>query len=444
MVVLLHLSQQRLNRVGWRLEEARQFSVAIPEHTLPPRRPWDLCLVVADQSLIWDGSELVAADEANHAPSVIALARIRSSPRPTTTDDRVMIAESVLIEPVVLADLVEATSHPFEREVGSAIRSGTAALDGAAGEALVGSLLGVRPQLAQVIERLRRRSDAEPVHGRAGEILVLERDAARLALSIAGVDSRPLQEWNGHDDEGFLASLAYEAPEDVLVSHDATRFPDSDARPGGRPDWITFSSGQNVVTVGNVNKTKLENTLGVDLIYRHLDAYTFVLVQYKRMRRDASGDWFYRPDKQLFEELERMRRYDSSRDAGRSAATWRLHPRGFALKLVKPPSHFDPRSDRLLPGIYLPLEYFDELLADDCTLTKRGARRFDYDTVDRYLTSDLFVALVRQGWIGTRGITTRNVERMIDAAVGAGRSVIVAEEQGVQSGSTRRRRPARA
>lgn len=222
------------------------------------------------------------------------------------------------------------------------------------------------------------------------------------------------------------------------------RFPDWTVRPGGRPDWITLTDGQNNVRIGNVNKTKLENTLGVDLIYRHVEADTLILVQYKRMRKDARGDWYYRPDKQLVAELERMRRYDRHGEANNSAGTWRLHPRGFVIKLVRQPREFDPRSDRLLPGLYLPLEYFDELLADDCTLTKRGARRLGYDTIDRYLTNDLFVALVRQGWIGTRGLSTKSIGRLIDAAVGAGRSVIVAEERGGQPGAIRRRRPARA
>ena len=84
-----------------------------------------------------------------------------------------------------------------------------------------------------------------------------------------------------------------------------------------------------------------------------------------------------------------------------SPQTWRLSSHGCLLKLVRQPREFDPRSNRLLAGMYLPLEYLDELLAYDSTLTDRGARRLGCNTIDRYITNGLFVALVRQGWIGT-------------------------------------------
>jgi len=316
-------------------------------------------------------------------------------------------------------------------------------LSPAAAEAIVESLLRRRPDLRPIIHHLTRGGSDELIQGTTGEILALERDAVRVALSIAGVNVNSLDEWERAGDSGFLANLAYETPEDMLVPHDAARFPDWDALPGGRPDWIDFTNGKNHVRVGNVNHTKLENVLGVDLIYRHIEADTTVLVQYKRMRKDSNGDWYFRPDAQLTKELVRMRKVDSQPSIDKSPQTWRLHPRGCLLKLVRQPNEFDPRSDRLLPGLYLPLEYLDDLLADDCTLTDKGARRLGYGTIDRYLTNSLFVDLVRQGWIGTRGVTTRAVVNLIDVAVGAGRSVLLAEESSDQTGAERRQRPTR-
>jgi len=89
---------------------------------------------------------------------------------------------------------------------------------------------------------------------------------------------------------GFLASLslpAYDVPEDVLIGHDSTRLPDWEPWPAERPDWLTFSNGREHIRIGNVNRTPLENTLGIDLIYRHVEADTFVLIQYKRMKREV-------------------------------------------------------------------------------------------------------------------------------------------------------------
>ena len=52
---------------------------------------------------------------------------------------------------------------------------------------------------------------------------------------------------------------------------------------------MNASDGRHQLRIGNVNSTPLERVLGVDLIYRHLDSDTFVLVQYKRMRRNDAG-----------------------------------------------------------------------------------------------------------------------------------------------------------
>jgi hypothetical protein len=211
--------------------------------------------------------------------------------------------------------------------------------------------------------------------------------------------------------------------------------------PTTRIDWQTFSQGQHRLRIGNVNSTPLERVLGVDLIYRHLSSDTFVLVQYKKMSRNAKGSWGYRPDAQLNAELERMRKVDES-DVGpmEDPKTWRLFPKGCFVKLVRPPEYLDPSSDRLLRGIYLPVPYLDELLEHGTALGPRGGQWLGYDTIDRYMTTTLFVSLVREGWIGTRGVATRAIEGLVGAAVGRGDSVMIAEEIGDQTGFDRRGR----
>jgi hypothetical protein len=97
---------------------------------------------------------------------------------------------------------------------------------------------------------------------------VPERDAVRLAMSIAGIDAEPLQEWTGASPaDGFLRNLAYEAHEDVLLAYDAARFPGLTALPSERPDWILFGDDCSHIRVASVNNTPLEQTVGVDLIY---------------------------------------------------------------------------------------------------------------------------------------------------------------------------------
>jgi hypothetical protein len=48
------------------------------------------------------------------------------------------------------------------------------------------------------------------------------------------------------------------------------------------------------------------------------------------------------------------------------------------------------------------------------------------------------VDLVRQGWIGTHGVTTDAIQLLVDAAVRERHSLILAEDLGEQAGSERR------
>ena len=106
---------------------------------------------------------------------------------------------------------------------------------------------------------------------------------------------------------------------------------------------------------------------------------------------------------------------------------------------MKPPRSFDPAEDRLLPGIYLPIDYLKILLADDRTLGKNGGRQLGFHTIDRYITSELFVELIRQGWIGTQGVATAALKMLVDEALSERHSVIIAKEWGNPTGAQRRR-----
>ncbi len=64
----------------------------------------------------------------------------------------------------------------------------------------------------------------------------------------------------------------------------------------------------------NANRTPVEHTLGVDVVYFNEARGSFVLVQYKKMREEGSDGrkaLSYRPDDSLDDELERMRRIDA-------------------------------------------------------------------------------------------------------------------------------------
>ena len=176
----------------------------------------------------------------------------------------------------------------------------------------------------------------------------------------------------------------------------------------------------------------------------HIEADTTVLVQYKRMKRDSKGRWFYRPDSPVRQGTE-------ADEEGRQSVVSR--PLSKDVAAPSPAGAYSNWFDNRMSSIPVAIAYF---LASTChwntstncsptTLTQRGARGSGYDTIDRYITNGLFVDLVRQGSIGTRGLTTEAVTTLINAAVGSGRSVLLAEELGgtsrEQSGANARLEP---
>lgn len=436
------MSDVKLDQVAWRIGEGREFTTTVPGRELRLRQDPRLCLVLGDHPIAggdaygeWGPDYDVPKDL-----YVLAVGRIRGSGRPATTDFRVKVNSlHPLAEPVKLRAVVREVSDS-PRSLTSIRATVARDLGRAATESYRDALDVLFPGLGPIIDVLLGNREVQ-TSALAAATLAEERDATHLALRIAGIDVDPDDWWNDTAST-YLSSLTYPPRESALLGHDATRFGDFELSGGTRPDWQEFTDGQVSLRVANVDKTPLEETLGVDLIYRHIDADTFVLVQYKRMVKTSKG-WIYQVDGQFLEELERMSRVDAG-DKPKSVAgpdTWRLNSGACWFKLVAPPDRFDLTSRKLLPGLYLALEYAEELLADDCTLGPRGGRRFRWDDIDRYVTSGMFTQLVREGWIGSRGLKTKALQKLIDSSLAQDRAVVLAEETGTPTGSSRRTRP---
>jgi len=98
VAVLLQVTDARLRRVGSRLFNGDQFPVTIPERSIQNHRPWRIVLVIANTDMLkWEGDALEF--DVGGPVSVIAVARLRGSGRPSTTDDRVIVADSQLLPP---------------------------------------------------------------------------------------------------------------------------------------------------------------------------------------------------------------------------------------------------------------------------------------------------------------------------------------------------------
>jgi len=300
-------------------------------------------------------------------------------------------------------------------------------------EETLAALGRLRPVLRPHIESLRRRI-AEPVFRRRGyETAVLEKDAIGLALGFQGIERDELRLWRPEEEPApFLGGLPHATlREDQIVNHDLGVFGDWEVVAQSAVGAVHFQRDGVGVTVVNVNRTPVEEVLGVDLLYFHEVYRSFVLVQYKRFeddREDGLGP-VYRPDEALEGELELMRQIVPTPPDPVDQLSYRLGPGVCYLKLCKS-VRFDPYSRDLIAGMYLPLEYFDA--CEPTARGPRGGRAYGYSTIPRHLNNTQFIDLVQDGWIGSSGALSDELQALVESLIERGRSVLLASGSGVR------------
>lgn len=364
---------------------------------------------------------------------IVELGHVRAEGKRIATGMRRMRYERFLaLDPEipvaeVVSNLSSAIRRHFEARLGEDLvlpeRTGAAVLE--ALESLSDEVAEVSTDFVRPVVRRVRRLD-----GAALQATAQEADAVRLALDIAGI---PRQELHGTRPDGetpYVQALSeVRVFEDQAIDYDAGRFLDFERieRPNG---MVHFSRGAERLTVLNVNRRPLERLTGADLIYHNETHDSFVLVQYKTMTREGDlGDTrlVYRPDsdRNLPGELERMRALAEVPGDG-SAEQWRLNPGFCFIKLCRPVVNLDFPERELVGGMYLPLSYWDLLVASPVTEGPQGGRVLSYETVTRRFDNSLFVQLVRGSWLGSRAETTETITDLVLQGLDANRSVTVA------------------
>ena len=295
----------------------------------------------------------------------------------------------------------------------------------------------------QVIRRLEGRlSETRPaLTSRKLQVLTEERDALGLALQAfdprlrASVlrSTAPWGDPTAGPDAPFLMALRNSnLPEDLGIAHDASVF--DGWIPIGVPALgaTRFKRGGQALTVANVNRTGIENVLGVDLLYFQEEYHSFVFVQYKRMTREGAQPALYRPRGESYDkEYERMLDWDRRvRPVPEPSdlPSYRLGSDAFFFKLYANPAGA-PAPDELLKGMYFPLSYWTSLLASPDVLGPRGGVQITYENAGRYLTNTDFVGLVEDGWVGTSPQSEKMITEVVGQSLDAGHSVTLAALQ---------------
>jgi hypothetical protein len=283
------------------------------------------------------------------------------------------------------------------------------------------------PGLADLISRLQRVSRPRFPRGAAGELLNQQRDGLGLLLGFANVGREVIRTWSPmQEGVPFLEGLpGASALEDHLIVHDTERFGSWLPRETGHVAWRSFTDGRHRIFVMNANRTAVEHTLGVDVVYWNEQRSSFVLVQYKKMRRvgessGGSGRLEYRPDANLDGEMARMRQVDAQ--CTPEAGDFRLLSTPCWLKLCdSSPRVGDPAG--LIKGMYFAREHFEDLLRT--CVGPRGGTVITYENSMRHLTNTLFIELVQEGWIGSAGSGSEQIRELVSESISTGHSVLL-------------------
>lgn len=281
-------------------------------------------------------------------------------------------------------------------------------------------------------ERIQRLS-AKTRHG-----LAQQKEALLTALSIANLSRESVQEWTPSDQPpvSFLEGLPNtRLREDPMVIHDLMHLPGFDIIKTYPYNAAVFESEATSerLTVILANRLPLEEQTGTDLIYFNETFQSFVMVQYKAMEREDGADGvaqavFRLPNTQLTEEIARMDTLLAkigACPANDSPDGFRLIENPFFLKLC-PRLIFNPDDIGLVPGMYLPLDYWKLLELHPGIKGPRGGLRITYDNVGRHFDNSSFTSIVAKAWVGTTPAQSVVLKEAIRQTLETGKAVAIA------------------
>lgn len=317
--------------------------------------------------------------------------------------------------------------------------------------AVISIISRLRPSKSEVINRLLERIDSteNKYLGRASEIVALERDAVGVSLDIfdSTRNTRKNTLGNWHPQSPILPPFLVgvdeiSLSEEQILAHDLNVFPQGERY--AHLYGTQFQLKDRILNIIYANRTSLERNVGVDLIYYNHSFEAYTLVQYKRLRSegaraDALNDFIYRVGygRNFFGQISRMREFrESHPDEWKEPMTWldyRLNGDGFFFKFCDSIA-LKPLSSELTKGMYLPREYVESLINSDVTNGPRGGTVINYENVKRHLNTTDFTKLVRDGWIGTRGISNESLTELIKQELHAKRAVVYSHSHDKQEG----------
>ena len=165
--------------------------------------------------------------------------------------------------------------------------------------------------LRPLVEVIESRSSVS--RARLLEVVAFERDAIATLLEVySGSNLRRavINSTAATNDAPFIKRLKHgsvHVVEDQMIQHDILSFPGASDIMSDVVGAVRMKTTSGALTVINANRTKIERTLGVDLVYYNEARDSFVMVQYKRMEGKDDPAFYPKADRNLTHELARMR-----------------------------------------------------------------------------------------------------------------------------------------
>jgi hypothetical protein len=363
-----------------------------------------------------------------------SIALVKRSSKVATQKWRISFSNFHILEPTLpIAELLENAPGRVQAYLVHSSKTTGARIPPRTWSYLIEAIEIVRPGTATAVHRLEtlRREGTQFFRREGSQVTSEERDAVNLSLRISGFGMQSLLEWMPPTDgvAPFLLGLPQiTLNEDQMLHHDSEIFGDWQLIRRNLTSTVEFSDGTRRLTVMNVNRHKIEQTLGVDLIYYHHDFNAYVMVQYKRLIRSDDVP-FYRPiDHSYQAEIQRMEEFQNQfpPQTGKTLLDYRLNSQPFYFKLCES-EIFDLTSTSMIKGMYISLDYWKELMDSPGILGKRQGKFLTYSNVKRYLDNKLFITLVKAGWIGSVNYQSNTLTGIIRNSLETGKSVILAD-----------------
>lgn len=227
---------------------------------------------------------------------------------------------------------------------------------------------------------------------------------------------------------GLIGAYLYE---DNVVHADASRIPGFDLIAADVTGCAIFQKRDERLVIYTANKLPLEKMLGVDLIYINETRGNIVMLQYKMLKEDTqdsgTNDWLFRPDKQLRDEIARMRL-----PAFENPLTdYRLNHNPFFFKFVK-----RKIGDDSCQSFLVSLEHLNRILAAPEAKGPKGGVRLSFEALEgTYLREADMLGLIRSGYIGTHRAETESLATIIGEAAKGNKAVVLAWQQKIRGGA---------